>query len=157
MPFDARKVLTPIDFHDHSYAALEVAKILAHQNDGTVILLHVVPMDEPTGGPMYDEDFKKQATKDAAQLATIASERLQGIKYEILTEIGDPATGIIDASRTKAVDAIVMGTHGRKGLMRVLMGSVAEQVLRESQCPVIAVRMQKKDVTLSPPTTTESR
>jgi nucleotide-binding universal stress UspA family protein len=156
MPFAPRKVLTPIDFHDHSYAALEVAKTFAQQNDGSLILLHVVPMDEPTGGQMYDEDFHKQATKDAAQLATIASERLQGVKYEILTEIGDPAIGIIDASKTKEVDAIVIGTHGRKGLMRVLMGSVAEQVLREAHCPVIAVRLHKKDVTLPLSSTKEN-
>jgi universal stress protein A len=93
---------------------------------------------------MYDQDFKKQAEKQAARLASFASERLQGVRCEILTEIGDPATGILDASRTEGVDAIVVGTHGRQWAMRVLVGSVAEQVLREARCPVIAVRLDKK-------------
>jgi len=144
MPFPFRRVLVAIDFHDHSLAALELAKTLAQQSDGTVTVLHVVVMDEPIGGPMYDEDFKKQAEKDATHLASIASKRLQGVKYEILTEIGDPATGIIEAAKKQAVDAIVMGTHGRKGLMHVLMGSVAEGVLRRAECPVIALRLENK-------------
>jgi nucleotide-binding universal stress UspA family protein len=144
MQFPFRKVLAAIDFHDHSLSALELAKNLAQQNGGSVILLHVVPMDGSTGGPMYDEDFRMQAEKDAARLATIASKQLEGIKYEILTEIGDPATGIINTSKTKAVDAIVMGTHGGKAIMHALMGSVAEQVLRQAQCPVIALRLEKR-------------
>jgi nucleotide-binding universal stress UspA family protein len=144
MPFPFRRLLAAIDFRDHSLAALELAKTLAQQSDGTVIVLHVVAMDEPTGGPMYDEDFKKQAETDAAQLAGIASKRLQGVKYEILTEIGDPATGIIEAAKKQTVDAIVMGTHGRRGIMHVLMGSVAEAVLRQANCPVIALRLENK-------------
>jgi universal stress protein A len=144
MPLAFKKILAAVDFSDHSLKAIEVARTLAQENDGIVILLHVVPMDEPTGGPMYEEDFKKQAAQDAARLAAVATEQLQGVNSEVLTEIGDPATGIVDASRIKGADAIVIGTHGRKGLMRVLMGSVAERVLREAQCPVIAVRLDKQ-------------
>jgi universal stress protein A len=142
IPF--RHVLAPVDFHDHSLSALEVAAQLARQNDGEVTLLHVVPMDEPIGGKMYDDDFRLQAEKDAARLAELAPPVLKGVRYSIVTEIGDPATAILDTARSKAVDAIVMGTHGRKALMRILMGSVAEEVLRDAPCPVIAVRLEKK-------------
>jgi nucleotide-binding universal stress UspA family protein len=61
-----------------------------------------------------------------------------------MAEIGDPAPAIIDTAKQKDVNAIVMGTHGRKRLMRVLMGSVAEQVLRAAICPVIVYRLEKK-------------
>jgi universal stress protein A len=142
MAFPFRNLLVPIDFHEHSLRALEIAKNLAQINGGMVTLLHVVPKDEPLNGPMYEEDFVKQAQKDAAQLAELGSQRLQGLKYEILTEIGDPATGIIDAAASRGVDAIVIGTHGRKGLRRILMGSVAEEVLRYAKCPVIALRLE---------------
>ncbi|MBV8358859.1 MAG: universal stress protein [Deltaproteobacteria bacterium] len=144
MAFPFRKLLVPIDFHEHSLGAIEVAKNIAQVNGGMVTLLHVVPMDEPLNGPMYEEDFKKQAEKDAARLAELASQRLQGLRYEIVTEIGDPATGIIDTAASREVDVIVIGTHGRKGLRRILMGSVAEEVLREAKCPVIALRLERK-------------
>jgi universal stress protein A len=144
MAFPYRKVLAPIDFNDHALSALEVAKSIAQANDGSVTLLYVVPMDEPIGGKMYEDDFKLQAEKDAIRLAELGSERLKGIKYEVVTEIGDAATAIIATAAKKAMDVIVIGTHGRKALMRVLMGSVAEQVLREAPCPVIAVRLEKK-------------
>jgi universal stress protein A len=144
MAFPYRKVLAPIDFNDHALSALEVAKSIAQANDGSVTLLYVVPMDEPIGGKMYEDDFKLQAEKDAIRLAALGSERLKGIKYEVVTEIGDAATAIIATAAKKAMDVIVIGTHGRKALMRVLMGSVAEQVLREAPCPVIAVRLEKK-------------
>jgi universal stress protein A len=145
MGFPYNHILAPVDFHGHSLDALEVAAQIARQNDGEVTLLHVVPMDEPIGGRMYDDDFKLQAQKDATRLAELAPQVLKGIRYSVLTEIGDPATAIIDTAKSRAADVIVMGTHGRKALMRVLMGSVAEQVLRESPCPVIAVRTEKKD------------
>jgi len=144
MAFPLRKLLVPIDFHDHAMGALEIAKHIAQVNDGTLTLLYVVPMDEPIGGKMYEDDFKKQAEKDAVRLADLAAAQLKGVKYEILAEIGDPAAAIINAAAQKGVDAIVMGTHGRKRLMRVLMGSVAEQVLREAPCPVIVYRLEKK-------------
>jgi universal stress protein A len=144
MGFPCRHILAAVDFHDHSLSAVDVAGQLARQNDGEVTLLHVVPMDEPIGGKMYDGDFKLQAEKDATRLAELAPQVLKGVRYSILTEIGDPATAIIDTARNKAVDAIVIGTHGRKALMRVLMGSVAEQVLRDAPCPVIVVRLEKK-------------
>lgn len=143
MSYPFRHILAPIDFHDHSLSALEVAGQLACQNDGEVTLLHVVPMDEPIGGKMYEDDFKLQAQKDLKRLEELAPQMLAGVRFSILTEIGDPATAIIDTARTRSADAIVMGTHGRKALVRILMGSVAEQVLREATCPVIAVRMEK--------------
>jgi len=144
MAFPYRKVLAPIDFNDHALNALEVAKSIAQANDGSVTLLYVVPMDEPIGGKMYEGDFKLQAEKDAVRLAELGSERLKGIKYQVVTEIGDAAAAIINTAAKQAMDVIVIGTHGRKALMRVLMGSVAEQVLREAPCPVIAVRLEKK-------------
>lgn len=144
MAFPYKKVLAPIDFNDHALGALEVAKSIAQANDGIVTLLHVVPMDEAIGGKMYEDDFRMQAEHDALHLAELAAQRLQGVKYEVVTAVGDAATAIIDTAASTAADVIVIGTHGRKALMRVLMGSVAEQVLREASCPVIAVRLAKK-------------
>jgi nucleotide-binding universal stress UspA family protein len=66
--------------------------------------------------------------------------RLRGVKYELLTHIGDPAATILRAQKMLAADVVVMATHGRRGFSRVLLGSTAEMVLRESTCPVLTVR-----------------
>jgi len=70
MPFPFKRVLAAVDFNDHSLAALDLAKTLAQQSHGTVIVLHVVVMDEPTGGVMYDEDFKSKRKRMQRDLLT---------------------------------------------------------------------------------------
>jgi acetoin utilization protein AcuB len=78
----------------------------------------------------------------------VAAKRLQGIKYELLIHRGEPASAIIRTAKRSAADVIVMATHGRRGFSRVMLGSIAEMVLREAPCPVLCVRRGEPDKNL---------
>jgi nucleotide-binding universal stress UspA family protein len=133
MSFPFRRILSPIDFDDNSLAALEVAAQMARQEDRTGLLFHVVPMVvAPTGMPVCVDIYKDQEELAKEKLRQIAAKRLPGIKYELLTHIGEPASAIIRTAKRSAVDVIVMATHGRRGFSRVMLGRIAEMVLREA-------------------------
>lgn len=149
MSFPFRRILSPVDFDDNSMAALEVAAQIARQNDGTVLLFHVVPMMiAPTGMPVYVDIYKGQEETAREKLRQTAAKKLQGIKYELLIHIGEPAGAIIRTAKRSAADVIVMATHGRRGFSRVMLGSIAEMVLREAACPVLCVRRGEPDKNL---------
>ncbi len=149
MSFPFRRILSPVDFDDSSLAALDVAARIARQNDGTIVLLHVVPMLIPASGmPVYVDIYKGQEEAAKDKLREVAGRRLEGIKYETLTDLADPAGAILKVARRAGADLIVMATHGRRGFSRVLLGSVAEMVLREAPCPVLCVRRGEPDKNL---------
>jgi universal stress protein A len=163
MAFPFRRILSPIDFDENSLAAVDVAVQIASETKGTIFLLHVVPMIiPPTGMPLYVDVYKDQEKVAKEKLAEVASKRLKSVKHELLTGLADPGGAILRTARKVAADVIVMATHGRRGLSRVLLGSVAERVLREAPCPVLTVRapcegenvvarwMSKSPVTASP-------
>ena len=141
MAYPYRRILTPVDFDENSMRAVEVAEEFARQNDGTVFLVHVVPMIVPdAGAPVYVDIYKGQEDIARPKLEEIARKHLRGVKYEMFTHMGDPARTILKAERRLAADVVIMATHGRRGFKRVFLGSVAEMVLRESTCPVLTVR-----------------
>lgn len=136
-----RRILCPVDFDDNSMQALDTAAKLARDSNGTVFVLHVVPMIiAPTGMPVYVDLYKGQEETAQTRLLEIAHKRLGGIKYELLIHTGEPAGTILHAEKKTNADLLVMATHGRRGFRRFFIGSVAEQVLRESICPVLTVR-----------------
>ena len=141
MAFPYRKILCPIDFDENSLNALETATRFARHNDGVVVVLHVVPLIiPPTGMPVYVDMYKGQEQVAREKLEEIARKHLAGVKYEMMTDMGDPAGIILKAERTTGADLVVMATHGRRGFSRFFLGSVAELVVRESTCPVLMVR-----------------
>jgi nucleotide-binding universal stress UspA family protein/predicted transcriptional regulator len=141
MAFPFKKILCPLDFDDNSLAALDIAIQLARHTDGTVYVLHVVPMIiPPTGTPIYVDLYKEQEQVARDKLKEIGHKRLSGIKHELLTHTGEPQAAILGAQRRIGADVIVMATHGRKGFSRVVIGSVAEVVMREALCPVLTIR-----------------
>jgi acetoin utilization protein AcuB len=146
MAFPFKRILTAVDFDENSTAAVDLAAQFARQNDGTVFLLHVVPMIIPPAGMPVEQGFYR-AQEDLAteKLKGIGGKRLRGVKYQSLTHIGDPATAIVRAEKSLAADVVVMATHGRRGFARVFLGSTAETVLRESTCPVLTVRYSEPD------------
>jgi nucleotide-binding universal stress UspA family protein/predicted transcriptional regulator len=149
MNFPFRRILCPIDFDDNSLAALDVASKLALQLDSTLYVLHVVPMIiPPTGMPVYVDLQKGQDEAARNKLNEVARKHLAGIKYELQTLTGDPAGSILKSQRSVAADLIVMSTHGRRGFARFLLGSVAELVLREANCPVLTIRQTVADKNL---------
>jgi universal stress protein A len=144
MAFPFKRLLAPIDFDSSSIKALELAAKLAKQNDGTVFILHIVPVDmDVSGMPQYVDLIKRQESLDRDKLTAIAKQHLAEVKWEILDEMGSPADVISEVATRMAADLIVMVTHGRRGLARLVEGSIAEKVLRNSPCPILALRQEQ--------------
>jgi len=136
-----KRILNPVDFDDNSTATIDVAAQFARQNGGEVFLLHVLPMiGSPAGGPAYMELYQEEVHKSNTHLEALARKHLDGVKYEVSTDIGNTVELILSAEKERKADLIVIGTHGRTGLARILVGSVAEAVLRGAECPVLAFR-----------------
>jgi nucleotide-binding universal stress UspA family protein len=135
-----RKVLCPIDFSEHSLAALDVALKVVQQNDAKLYLLNVAPVPAGAAGfqPVPLDPYSDPEKDAQLQLAKLGREKIPGVvRYDTLVVSGDPAEQILDTARSIEADLIVMGTHGRRGLGRLVLGSVAERVVRESPIPVL--------------------
>jgi universal stress protein A len=136
-----KKILCPIDFDDNSIAALQYARDLARQNDATLHILHVVYM--PLGGPHFPLEPYPAVSEDPSklELQKIAREHLDGrVRYELAIRTGKPAEAINQVAEDFDVDLIVMATHGKTGVTRLFLGSVAEDVVRTSKRPVLTIR-----------------
>ena len=137
--FPFRSILVPLDFDNSSKAALELAKQLGAATDATLHLLHVIAIVLAPGEPATIVVTREDEVK--AALEKIANEQLGLVKHQIHTRTGDTAAwGVVEAARELHTDLIVMPTHGRRGLSRFFLGSVAERVVREAPCPVLTVR-----------------
>ena len=135
-----RRVLCPIDFSEHSLAALDVALKIVQQNDAALYLLNVAPMPAGAAGfqPVPMDPYPIVEKDRREQLEKLARERIPAaVRCETLVTSGDPAERVLETARGLDADLIVMGTHGRKGLGHLVLGSVAERVVRESPVPVL--------------------
>src|SRR5271163_1572195 len=129
MAFPFKKILAPVDFDPSSLMALELAGKVAKPNDGTVYVLHIVPVDmDVSGMPQYVDLIKRQENIDHDKLTAIAKQQLADVKREILDQMGEPAVVIAEVAANMSADLIVMVTHGRRGLARLVEGSIAEKV-----------------------------
>lgn len=143
MPRDFKTVLCPTDFSDASYHALEYGLRFAKNADGLLIVAHVVhvPSGELLSGETYTMNFKEAQEHVTRRLREVQTTRLENYpKCDLVTVIGDPAEEITALAKSRAADLIIMSTHGRSGLSHLVMGSVAEQILRHAPCPVFIVR-----------------
>ena len=134
------RILCPIDFSEQSLAALDVALKVAQQNDAKLYMLNVAPVPAGAAGfqPVPLDPYPYLEKDRQQQLAKLAREKIPGsVRYETLVISGDPAERVLEAARSLEADLIVMGSHGRKGLSRIVLGSVAERVVRESSTPVL--------------------
>jgi nucleotide-binding universal stress UspA family protein len=134
-------ILHPTDFSERSDQAFRLACSLARDHGGRVTVLHVLPppMATHSGGVMTPEPGRlKEECWDLLRRRQSDDGR---VPVEHLLTEGSPAEGIVRAAREKQCDLIVMGTHGRTGLGRVLMGSVAEAVVRKAPCAVLTIKV----------------
>jgi len=137
---NARRILYPTDFSTLGQSALEMATSLARDRGAKLLIVHVE--EPPTaygGGELYygiDEPDREELQRMLAEV--IPTDPSVGYEHRLL--IGSPASGIIHLAEREGVDMIVMPTHGRTGLLRLLMGSVAEEVVRKAKCPVLTVK-----------------
>lgn len=144
MAFPFKRILAPVDFDQSSLTALETAAKIAQEHGGTVFVLHIVPVDiDVSGMPQYVDLIKRQENLDREKLTAIAKQHLAEVKWEILDEMGEPADVIAQVAAKLSADLIVMVTHGRRGLARLVEGSVAERLLRSSPCPILALRQEQ--------------
>ncbi len=142
---DARKILFPTDLSDSSDAARELATALARDTGATLIIAHVV---EPAP---HSADFGFGGQGAEAVDDAVSKEQLEkvlptdpNVRATHCLLHGSPVQEIVKYAEDEDVDMIVIGTHGRRGLFRVLMGSVAEGVVRKADCPVLTIKMPSR-------------
>jgi nucleotide-binding universal stress UspA family protein len=138
--YTIRKILHPTDFSEQAAAAFRLASSLAKQHGAEVVVLHVVPPPVAWGEAIAREppDSYKEELWNEYMLPIRSPE--PGVQVLYRMEEGIPADLIATVAEDIGCDLIVMGTHGRTGLRRLFMGSVAEQVLRTAPCPVLTIR-----------------
>jgi nucleotide-binding universal stress UspA family protein len=141
-----RNILCPTDLSDESLPSVTYAAALARWHTAQLTLLHVVPAFDPVmvrpgtlGGPV---EFVTPASREEVIEAlerVVETADAGGIQATCTVDAGDPSRRIVDQALTIPADLIVIGTHGRGGFERLMLGSVAEKVLRKSPCPVMTV------------------
>ena len=136
------RVLVPVDGSQQADDALDHA--VSEFPDAEIVLLHVIdPIDSGYSAesvlPTASEDWYESHKETAQNLFAEARERA-GREFETAIEVGRPSREIVEYAEEKGIDHIVMGSHGRSGVARVLLGSVAETVVRRSPVPITVVR-----------------
>jgi nucleotide-binding universal stress UspA family protein len=149
---EIRRILCPIDFSDYSRRALDHAIAIARWYESTVTVLQVfssAPVAAFGPGPVVfqpivlTEGDRDQLLADTRAFAEMES--APGITIEAVVREGDAAAGILEQAAGMRADLLVIGTHGRSGFERVLLGSVTEKVLRKANCPVLTVPKRLPD------------
>lgn len=143
MAYPYRSILSPIQFDDPSLVALGMAREIALTHRATLHLLHVVPMLQAFGEPDVEEGKHTPEEQHAEKaLNEIAARHLEGVTTVIHTCLASDrglAHAVVRIAGEVDADLIVLKTHGRKGLSHLILGSVAEEVLRTAPCPVLTL------------------
>lgn len=149
-------ILVPLDGSPLAEGILPVVEELAHRLEAEVTLLQVVDlvpqtmMVEPGAGMVVDPDLitmQMDAEEETAQsylMGVTARLQSQGLKVRWATQRGLAAAAIVDYARDNDADLIAMSTHGRSGLGRLVFGSVADQVMRDSATPVLIIKPRQE-------------
>jgi nucleotide-binding universal stress UspA family protein len=163
MALSFKRILCPTDLSTFSFNAIRLAVQIAQSSNATVYVLHVI--DNP-----YDDLYMSPITQaDPAMLALYSEEPLRrrrllkttmehsqvmlkqfchdlvetAPKARYIIESGNPFEKILDVAEARKIDLIVLATHGRTGVKRLLIGNVAEKVVRHAPCPVLTVRSRR--------------
>jgi nucleotide-binding universal stress UspA family protein len=135
-----RTILHPTDFSERSASALTLACALARDYGARLVLVHVAARQVTVYGEVAlipeSKDYLEPLTRQLDLLPVPGA----NLRVERRFEEGDAPTEILRVAQETGTDLIVMGTHGRTGLERLVMGSVAEQVVRQAACPVLTVK-----------------
>ncbi len=141
-----RRILFPTDFSEYAEHAWAYALTFAKEFTAEVHLLHVLP-PPPRLTETYAVNFDPDALLEAQRAEATAHLERQvdgakaaGLAAQAAIRVGVDYHEILEHARAQAVDLIVMGTHGRTGLAHVLLGSVAEKVVRRAPCPVLTIK-----------------
>jgi universal stress protein A len=149
------KVLVPIDFSEHSKRTVSYATRTATRHNSTIYLLHVFQIPDYVVTPYArrrQNSAEVQSHVDAAELE--ARENLElfaqelsnrGVKVEAYLRVGYPFDEIVLMANHFDVDLIIIGSHGRSGISRLLVGSTAERVVEHARCPVLVVKGRRSE------------
>ena len=151
MMLDIKRILVPLDFSANSELALDYARAMAQRFGAELHLLHVCEMPAMIAAPAnsYAESCSEwnQWRVDEAQRRLVdLQQRLPDVRTSTEVLFGNAARSIVTAANVERSDLIVMGTHGHGAIMHVLMGNVAERVVRTAPCPVLTVREPREKV-----------
>jgi nucleotide-binding universal stress UspA family protein len=147
-----KRLLVPLDGSRFGSRAVRYAIEIAHYFDAEVILLHVIQSAIPSIQTPTSPEIAARAAFEADKRNTARAKRYlsrkvraiksQDIKASYQVIIGDPAQSIMEFTENGKIDLVVMTTHGRSGLRRAVMGSVADSVIRKSGLPILVIRPQ---------------
>jgi nucleotide-binding universal stress UspA family protein len=136
-----KTILAPTDFSDVSAAGVRYACQLAKDTGAEIIIFNVDVLDES------NRIDKREIEQHKQRLAEFVAEKVAdacvGLKMRQVVDAGQPFGAIVDCAEREAVDLIVMSSHGRGGLSRMLIGSVTDKILRGAPCPVLVVPLPK--------------
>lgn len=144
---DVQKILAPTDFSPHSQRALQYACGLAKRLDSRLHMLHVLSevvaagpdaILMPAPPPEFYNESENAALRKLAESIQPNWETPSSVVHAV--QWGGAVEAVVEYAEEHEIDLIVIATHGRTGLSRVLMGSVAERIVREAPCPVLTVR-----------------
>lgn len=141
-PASIRNILFATDFSDCSAAALPVALALAKRYGAALFLTHVLPPEPHYELPLEPEPDATNVRKQEARKhfdALLASGILNDVVHEPILRCGEFWETLQDVIASRAIDLIVCGTHGRQGLRKMMLGSIAEKIFRLAACPVLTV------------------
>jgi nucleotide-binding universal stress UspA family protein len=147
-----KKILCPSDFSENSQEALQYAiHLMLHDDDATLYMVHVVDSRVfDYNGPVYEQEpYVTKIALDQSTREQLEKKLLDEVPEEIQNRVettilfGVPFLEIIKSARENDIDLIVIGTHGRTGLAHMLIGSVAEKVVRKAPCPVLSIKSKK--------------
>jgi nucleotide-binding universal stress UspA family protein len=139
-----KRILCPVDFSESSTRALAHAAALTRWYEAHLTVLHVAPTFDPVqirGDIGVPVEFVTPVTREEvlSEMRRILERAGVSLDAHLIAEAGDASTTIVRQALTMRADLIVIGTHGRRGFKRLLLGSVAETVLHEAPCPVLTV------------------
>ena len=136
-----KRILIPIDFSDTSTAAVGYGVDLAERYGASVHLLHVIERSAIPPEPEFPLGiFEGQTVARERLVDVLNAAQRKAFRSEVAVTVGHPSHEIVRYAKEHDIDIIVMGTHGRTGASHMLMGSVAEKVVRKAPCPVLTVR-----------------
>ena len=140
MKIEIRNILCGVDFSESGNHAYEYAVAIARRHGAMIELLHVMEpsayaKDLPLEGEENDETFEASLRDELQKMADTAD-----VPVQVKLAAGVPYLEIVDRAKSLPADFVVIGTHGRTGFKHLLIGSVAERVVRLAPCPVLTVR-----------------
>ncbi|MDH5299165.1 MAG: universal stress protein [Desulfobulbaceae bacterium] len=145
---EIKKILVPVDFSENSQKILQSAQFVAEKFQAKLAIVFVVQSIDDYSGffvpHMPIAQFEEELLEGAkTKMASFLAENVKATGYESAVLAGDVAEEILRYADEKGVDMIVMGTHGYKGVEKILFGSVAEQVVKKAPCPVLTINPYK--------------